>query len=218
MPRRFSLLLCGLAPVALALFSQARAQVQPNADPASWAARDSHQNVTVAVKALTSEADYKARFTGHTPYEAGIVALDVYIRNDNDKPVRLKLDTIRIFVDRSGQPSQPLDALAPEDVADRVVLKKPSDIRGPRLPVPIGRTPSSNRSKDWQEFAAQIRRSSFPSDVVGPHSTVRGFVFFDVNRRYDSLREARLEIPDIAFMVNSEPLFFFEVDLAPAIH
>jgi hypothetical protein len=214
MPIRFSLQLCGFA--ALALTGHALAQVQPNADTASWAARDSHQNVTIAVKPLTSEADYKARFTGHTPYEAGIVALDVSIRNDNDKPVRLKLDTIRLFVDRSGQPSQRLDGLAPEDVADRVVLKKPSDVRGPRLPVPIGRT-SSNRSKDWQEFAGQIRRASFPSDVVGPHSTVRGFVFFDVNRRYDSLREARLAIPDIAFMVNNEPLFFFEVDLAPAV-
>lgn len=215
MPTRFSLLLCGLA--ALALAGHALAQVQPSADPASWAARDSHQNVTIAVKPLTSEADYKARFTGHTPYEAGIAALDVYIRNDNDKPVRLKLDTIRLFVDRSGQPAQRLDGLAPEEVADRVVLKKPSDVRGQRLPGPLGRIPSSNRSKDWQEFAGQIRRASFPSDIVGPHSTVRGFVFFDVNRRYDSLREARLEIPDIAFMVNNEPLFFFEVDLAPAV-
>jgi hypothetical protein len=216
MPTRLSLLLCGLAPAALALVGPVLAQVQPNADPTSWAARDSHQNVTIAVKPLTSEAEYKVRFTGHTPYEAGIAALDVYIRNDNDKPVHLKLDTIRLFVDRSGQTSQRLDGLAPEDVADRVVLKKPSDVRGPRLPVPIGRT-SSNRSKDWQEFAGQIRRASFPSDVVGPHSTVRGFVFFDVNRRYDSLREARLEIPDIAFMVNNEPLFFFDVDLAPAV-
>jgi hypothetical protein len=196
----------------------AGAQVQTNAESASWAARDSHQGVTIAAKPLTSEADYKAQFTGHSPYEAGILALDVSIRNDNDKPIRLKLDTIRLLVDRSGQSLQRLDPLAPEDVADRVVLKKPGDVRAPRLPVPIGRSSSSGRDKNWQEFAGRMRNASLPSDVVGPRATVRGFIFFDVNRRYDLLRDARLEIPDIAFMVNNEPLFFFEVDLAPAVH
>ena len=55
------------------------------------------------------------------------------------------------------------------------------------------------------------------SDIVGPRATVRGFLFFDVNHQYDSLRNARLDVPDLAFMVNNEALFFFQIGLAPAL-
>ena len=77
--------------------------------------------------------------------------------------------------------------------------------------------PTTNRDKDWQQFAGRMRAAGIQSDIVGPKSTVRGFLFFDVNNHYDWLSDARLDIPDLAFMVNNEALFFFQVDLAPAL-
>jgi hypothetical protein len=186
-------------------------------DPTTLPARETHQGVTIAVRPLVTEAAYKAQFSGRTPYEAGILALEVFFRNDNDKPVRLTLETIRLLVDRPGQTPQRIDALTAEEVADRVMLKTPSDVRAPRLPIPGRRVPSSNRDRNWQEFAARMQAASIPSDIVGPKATVRGFLFFDVNNHYDWLSDARLDVPDLVFMVNSEALFFFQVDLAPAL-
>jgi hypothetical protein len=186
-------------------------------DATSLPAHDTHQGVTVAVRPLMSEASYKTQFGAHTPYEAGILALEVFFRNDNDKPIRLTLDTMRLLVNLAGQPAQRIEPLAAEDVADRVLLKKAPDPKARRLPLP-GRIQTSNRDKNWQEFAGKLRAAGIPSDVVGPKSTVHGFLYFDVNHHYDWLTGARLDVPDVAFMLNNEALFFFQVDLAPALH
>jgi hypothetical protein len=186
-------------------------------DPGALPAHETHQGVTVAARPLTTETGYKSQFTGRTPYEAGILALEVFFRNENDKPIRLKLEDIRLLVDRPGQPAQKIEPLSAEDVADRVILKTPSDPRAPRLPIPGPRKPRSNRDKNWQEFAGRMKAASVQSDIIAPRSTLHGFLFFDVNHHYDWLSDARLDVPDLAFMVNNEALFFFQVELAPAV-
>lgn len=213
MPKHLLLLASCLGAAAVCGGSQ----VRPTVDPASLPAHDTHQGVTVAVRPLMSEASYKAQFTGHTPYEAGILALEVFFRNDNDKPIRLTLASMRLFVDRPGQSLQKIEALSAEDVADRVLLQKPSDPRAPRLPIPLGGPKTSNRDKSWQEFSARMQAAGIPSDILAPKSTLRGFLFFDVNHHYDWLSDARLDVPDLAFMLDKQALFFFQVDLAPAL-
>jgi hypothetical protein len=215
--QRLMLACAGLA--ALGSVSLLRSQVPAPAqvDPASLPAHDTHQGVTVAVRPLVAEASYKERFTGKSPYDAGILALEVFFRNDNDKPIRLKLDTMRLLVERTGQQRQRLEPLSAEGVADLVILQKPPDPRVSRIPLPGPRVPTSNRNKDWQEFAGRMRAAGIPSDVVGPKSTVRGFLYFDVDHHYDWLSDARLDVPDVAFMLNNEALFYFQVDLAPAL-
>jgi hypothetical protein len=165
-----------------------------------------------------AEAAYKTQFGERTPYEAGIVALEVFFRNDNDKPIRLNLDTVRLLVSRPGQSLQRIGPLSAEEVADRVLFKTPPDPRRPRLPNPLGdRGGNSGRDKNWQEFSARMRAAGVKSDLVGPKSTVSGFLFFDVNHHYDWLSSARLDVPDLSFMLDNQALFFFQVDLAPAL-
>ena len=213
MPKRLLLLASWLGLTTVCGGSPLRAQV----NPASLPAHDSHQGVTVAVKPMMAEAAYKTQFGGRTPYEAGIVALEVFFRNDNDKPIRVNLGSFRLLVDRPGQSLQKIEPLSSEEVADRVLLKTPSDPRAPRLPVPGTRRPTSNRDKNWQEFAARMQAAGIPSDILAPKSTVRGFLFFDVNHHYDWLSSARLDVPDLTFMLDNQALFFFQVDLAPAL-
>ena len=62
-----------------------------------------------------------------------------------------------------------------------------------------------------------MRAAAIPSDVVGPKATVRGFLFFDIDHHYDWLTDARLDVPDVTFMLNNEALFYFQVNLAPAL-
>ncbi len=214
MPKRLLLLSSWMGLATLCGGSQVRPQV----DPASLPAHDSHQGVTVAVKPMMTEAAYKAKFGGRHPYEAGILALEVFFRNDNDKPIRLNLSTVRLLVGRPGESLQRIEALSAEQVADRILLKAPSDPRRPRLPNPLGGPGTgSARDKNWQELAARLRAAGVNSDLVGLKSTVSGFLFFDVDHHYDWLSSARLDVPDLSFMLNNQALFFFQVDLAPAV-
>jgi len=214
MPKRLLLLASWLGLTAVCGGWPLGAQV----NPASLPAHDSHQGVTVAVKPMMTEAAYKTQFGARTPYQAGIVALEVFFRNDNDNPIRLNLTTVRLLVGRPGESLQRIGPLSAEEVANRVLLNTPSDPRRSRLPNPLGgRGGNSDRDKNWQEFAARLRAAGVKSDLLGPKSTVSGFLFFDVNHDYHRLSSARLDVPDLAFMLDNQALFFFQVDLAPAL-
>src|SRR6266849_130683 len=65
-------------------------------DPASLPAHDAHDGLLIAADPYTDPTQYKARFGKKNPYEAGILAMDVYFRNDTDKPIRIDLESIRL--------------------------------------------------------------------------------------------------------------------------
>jgi hypothetical protein len=181
-------------------------------DPASLPAHDFHQGLLIAVDPYTSADRYKDKFTKHSPYEGGIVAIDVFFRNDNDLPIRINLKTMQLLIGAPGESRQRLDPLSPEDVADRV-LAKPKDPT-PRFPVPRIGAPPPKHDKNWEEFAATVREAAVATDLLPPHGTTHGFVYFDIDRHYDWISNARFEVPDLAFIGNTKPLFFFEIDLA----
>jgi hypothetical protein len=198
-------------------FSQASTPARSTpADTASLPARDSHQGLLIAADPYTSADRYKEKFTKHSPFEGGIIAIELVLRNDNDSPVRINLKTMQLLVGAPGEARQRLDPLSPEEVADRV-LAKPKDPT-PRLPVPRIGAPRSKHDKNWEEFADAVRSAALGTDLLPPHATMRGLVYFDIDRRYDWISNARFEIPDLAFMSDTKPLFFFEIDLAPSAH
>ena len=185
-------------------------------DPSSLPARDTHQGLLIAADPYTSANRYKERFARHTPYEGGILAIELFFRNDNDLPIRINLKTMQMLIGAPGESRQRLDPLSPEDVADRV-LAKPKDPT-PRFPVPRIGPPPTKHDKNWEEFAGVLRSAALSTDLLPPHATTHGFVYFDVDRHYDWISNARLEIPDLAFMNDSKPLFFFEIDFASSAH
>jgi hypothetical protein len=186
-------------------------------DPASLPARDTHQGLLVAADPYTSADRYKEKFGKHTPYEGGLVAIDLFFRNDNDLPIRINLKTMQLLLSVAGYSRQRLEPLSPEEVADRV-LAKPAKDPTPRFPVPRVGPPPSKHDKNWEEFAAVVRSPALGTDLLPPHATTHGFVYFDIDRHYDWIPNARMEIPDLAFMNDPKPLFFFEIDLAPSAH
>src|SRR5262245_37012797 len=93
-PFRIQLLLC-LALLLLAARSEAWGQ---KVDPAVLPARESHQGLLIAVSADVTAERSKAKFGKRTPYEAGVLGLDVYFRNDNDAPIRINLEEVRLFI------------------------------------------------------------------------------------------------------------------------
>jgi len=180
-------------------------------------ARDAHQDLLIAADPYVSADRYKGMFGKKSPYEYGLVAIDVFFRNDNDIPVRLNPETIQLVISLPGVDRQRLSPLSPEDVADRTILNahaNPSVKR--RLPFPTGGGSNSGKGKDWNEMVTSIRSVSLGTDVLPPHATAHGFLFFDLDRNFDAVRHAHLYIPDLSFMGSNKALFFFEIDLGLA--
>ncbi len=184
-------------------------------DPMSLAMRDAHQNLTIVADPYLKVIRYKKEIFGKDSfYAAGIVAIDVYFKNDNDAPIRLNFDTIQLIISQPGQDRQRLDALTPEDVADRTLLKAESNIRAHRpFPFPNGSS-GSGHSKDWVSMTTTLHAVALGTDILPPHATTHGFLFFDMNHDFDAIRNSHLYIPDLSFMTDKKALFFFEIDLA----
>lgn len=218
MGARLALVIFALWLGAAAAYGQGSAASAPNAsiDPATLPARDIHQGLLIAANPYTTAEQYKTRFGKRTPYDGGILAIEVYFRNDNDLPIRINLKTMQLLAGAPGEARQHLDPLSPEDVAD-LVLTKPKD-PSPRLPIPhIGAAPKPKHDKNWEEFAANVRSAALATDLLPPHATTHGCIYFDVDRHYDWLMNARFEVPDLAFMNSAKPIFFFDIDLSPAL-
>jgi len=186
-------------------------------DPMSLRARDAHQDLTIVADPYVNADRYKKEVFGKNSfYAAGIIAIDVFFRNDNSVPIRLNPGTIQLVISQPGQDRQRLGPLSPEDVADRTLLTANSNIRAHRpFPFP-GSNPSPGHSKDWTEMTTTLRSVALGTDVLPPHATTHGFLFFDLNHDFGAIRNSHLYIPDLAFMTDNKALFFFEIDLSDA--
>lgn len=188
-------------------------------NPATLPARDSHDGLLIAVDPWLDAATYKAKFKKKTPMDAGVVAIDVYFRNDSDKLIRINVDTIRLVYAPPDGEHQKLVPLGSEDVADLILhpggAKNPSP---PRRTIPIpGRGPKKGRGKDWDQLAASLDAAALQTDVVGAHATEHGLLYFDMAHQFDMVRYTRLYIPDLSFVEKNQPLFYFEIDLAASV-
>ncbi len=156
----------------------------------------------------------KAAFGKHTPYDAGILGLNVYFKNDSDLPIHIDLHTVRLFIGQAEQ-RQKLEALPADSVADIVLMVGDKDPTQRRSPVPIAKPKS--KGKDWDDLDSALRTASMSRDVLPAHATTHGYFFFDIDHQFDSLSDARLDIPDLAFTPGNDALFFFQIDLSPAL-
>ena len=100
-------------------------------------------------------------------------------------------------------------------VADMVLMVGDKDPTQRRSPVPTAKPRS--KGKDWDDLDAVLRSASMSRDVLPAHATTHGYFFFDVAHQFDSLSSARLDIPDLAFTPGNDALFFFQIDLSPAL-
>ena len=186
-------------------------------DPMSLRTRDAHQNLTIVADPYVRAARYtKEVFGKDSFYSAGIIAIDVYLKNDNDVPIRLNTGTIQMVISQPGQDRQRLNSLSPEEVADRTLLTANSNIRAHR-PFPFPGSPKGpGHNKDWVDMTTTLRSVALETDVLPPHATTHGFLFFDMNHDFDAIHYAHLYVPDLSFMTDNKALFFFEIDLADA--
>ncbi len=197
-----------LVIAALALAPLAALQM-PQIAPSEWAAKDTHQNFTVAANAYTDAARAKDKFSKADPYKAGLLAVDTYFKNDTNDPVHVDLSTIRLNVD-SPDGNFHLPALTLHQAAAKIAHPGgPPSPKVFRLPS-IAPTGEDGKTRDMEEKLSPL---TLQSDVVPPHGTIQGFLFFDVDHHFDMVAYASLYVPDLKSVASNDGLIYFEVPL-----
>lgn len=210
-------------PIALA---QAQAQAQGNAprppkppatDAAAKLPQDQHGGLTVSVDPYTDSARAKEKFGKANPIPAGILPVEVFLRNDTAQLMKVNLKTIQLEVQFRNGTHQNVDSLTAREVAASIVhpggAASPSM---PRIPIPL---PMPGKDKKVDQFTDILRPLALDADIVPPKGMIHGFVFFNMNHEISLAEASSLYVPDVTIVPANQPLMFFEVPLnggAPA--
>jgi hypothetical protein len=190
-----------------------RVPVFAQANPAALLAHDSHEGFVVACDPYLNADRARELMGKKNPLHTGILPIEVSLENNNDRPVQVNLDSIRLELVVPGQPRQSLEPLSLDDVVARTLHEHPNpNLASPRrrLPHPF---PSAGRSKKWRELEDRLGRLSLQTGMVPPGATVHGLLFFDLAGHFELVRDARLYVPELQFVGANKPLMFFQVDL-----
>jgi hypothetical protein len=190
--------------------------VSPKVDPATLAARDSHQGILIACDPYQDSNRVKELMGKENPLKAGILPVEVYVRNSNRWPVAITLSEIRLDLAPPGEGHQRIDPLTADYVATQILHPQPSNpATRRRLPIPF---PSMSRNGKWQKLRDKLQSLAFPDAVIAPDATVHGFFYFDLSGDFSVLPYARLYVPDLKFLGNTQAIMFFDVHFqAPAV-
>lgn len=209
-------LLPGLIITLLIPFVAVYAQSNPASAPAATSSvlpQDAHGGLTVSVDPYADPHRAKDRFgKSADPVPAGILPVDVYLKNDTPHPMRVNLETVQLDVQSGGENQQYLDWLTIGQVAYKIRHPNgsPSAPSAKRFPVGL---PLPGKDKKIDTIVDELRPFVLASDVVPPLGTIHGFLFFDVNHDFTSVPKASLYVPDVTLLPAKTPLMFFEVPL-----
>jgi len=182
-----------------------------SAQPAPSLAHDTHEGMTILADAYDDGGRAKEKFGKADPIPAGILPVEIFLRNESDHPIRIDLNTIQLEVHfRNGQ-HQDIDSLKPSDAAYLIAHPQgPSGPKDPRIPhvsLPGGDKKSAKIEDILQPLALD-------ADVVPPMATIHGFLYFDLSRNMSLAGASVLYVPDAVVIPGNKPLMFFEVPLA----
>lgn len=177
------------------------------------AALESHEGLTVTARPWMNAELYNEKFGKNSPFRVGVVAIHLSFRNDSNQAIKVNLEKIQLQVRLSEDNRQNLDTLTPQDVADSVRNPGARDVTSRRKPIPIPGKKGGWRDKHWDEVVQATQDAGLPSQLVAPHSTMQGLVFFDLRGQMDLLDTAHLYIPDLVTLETNHALLYFEIDL-----
>ena len=213
--RLFSLLAATLLGATLAS-GQAGGPASNNAaasDPAALA-HDQHEGLNVSVDPYTDAERDKKKFGKADPLPAGILPVEVFLKNELDQPIRIDLSTIQLEVRPPEGNRQEVDSLSAEEVAKVMVHPAGAATPSTRRFPPIGIPSSGDKKVD--SLAEMLQPLSLDADIVPPKGMIHGFLFFNLGRDMSLATHSSLYIPNAMVVPSNKALMFFEVSLPAA--
>ncbi len=190
---------------------------QPSAAPASAATKagslpqDKHEGLTVSADPYTQPARSKDKFDKANPLPAGILPVEVFLRNETTHPFRVNMETIQLVVHPKNGAEQNIDWMQAQDAADAIAHPKgPSEPKQSRLPMGIG----AGSDKKTEQFTDILQPLMLDADVLPPMGTLHGFLYFNLSHDLSLAEGASLYVPDVTALPAGKPLMFFEVVLS----
>ena len=180
----------------------------PAAHPArTYPAHDEHATEKVTVAVDPYDVEYKADIFSVNYRRYDFVPVFLVVTNDGDQPVALSdMQVQLVTVNRSK-----LSPATTEDIVRRMSHPRRSDTQTPNpLPIPLpGKKVKGGVS---QKTMDEIDRAQFSARAVEPHSTARGFLFFDVEDISNPLAGANFYLTGVRDTKGNE-LMYFEIPL-----
>lgn len=170
---------------------------------------DSHSGITVSAEPVSDAARAKRIFGKADPLRAGILPVEVFLRNDTSEPVQIGLDTIQLEIHHQSGRMDGVDSLPTAQVARDVAHPhgNPGQPRERRFP--IGMAPIGD--KKAEKLLETLRPLALNSDIIPPMGAIHGFLFFDLQNDFSLVDQSSLYIPDAVIVPSKKPLIFFEV-------
>lgn len=186
----------------------AKEYVAPKAFPAkTYPARDAHDDERVTIAADPYDMPDKASAVFNLDYrDKGLLPVYLIVSNDGDQPVALTAIKVQLVTaDRSKIWSAEADDLYRK--FSRV--KRRGD--EPRInPLPLPR--KGSEAGVPKEGISELQNAPFMAKAVEPHSTVGGFVFFDVGGISQPLAGAHLYVMNVR-NADGRDLMFFDIPM-----
>jgi hypothetical protein len=148
--------------------------VMPTAQPArTYPAHDDHPMEKVVVAVDPYDLEDKASIFSVNYRNYGYMPVFFVITNDGDQPVSL----VGMKAQMNTKDRSKLYPATMDDLLRRLSHPSRNDSQ-PTLPIPLPKKEVKGgvSKKTWDE----IERAQFGAKAVEPHSTVRGFLFFDI--------------------------------------
>jgi hypothetical protein len=192
-------ILC-LAPLS----AHAADKKAPPAKPAAeYAANDTHPDEHVTIAAEPCDDPKQCPFFRLAYIQHGLLPIRVVITNDSDRA--LSLEDARIqFISAN---NDKIPAATEDDINRRLFdFRSTQPIHIPLDPFPIKRTPVDKKvTQDDDDFG-------FKSSRVQPHSTLAGYLFYDIKDLDDpALKHAELYVKMIHTLDGTDELFAFTI-------
>ena len=193
-------LLCCLGAIAAKEF------VMPAAQPArTYPAHDDHPMEKIVVAVDPYDVEDKASIFSVNYRNHGYMPVFFVITNDGDQPVSL----VGMKAQLNTKDRSKLLPSTTDDLARR--LSHPSRNDRPKtLPIPLPRKEVKGGvdRKTWDE----IEQAQFGAKAVEPHSTARGFLFFDIADISNPLAGASFYLTGVHDAKGNE-LMYFEIPM-----
>jgi hypothetical protein len=205
---RNGILLSALALVCVSTFAQGKSAAVTSLP------QDRHDGMSITADPYVDPARARVKFGRANPLEAGILPLEVFLRNETVQPIRVTLDTIQLEVRLPDGSRQDVDWLRPVEVAYLIAHQGgPADPTLRRLPLPI---PLPGQDKKTEKLAEILRPLALDADIVPPMGIIHGFLYFNLSHDMTLVPTASLYLPDAVVIPTAKSLMFFEIPLGHA--
>lgn len=180
----------------------------PEAHPArTYPAHDEHPQEKVTIAVDPYDVEYKASIFSVNYRNYGLMPIFFVVTNDSDQPIALTDMKAELVTHGRSK----LSPASTDELVRRLSHPSRSATSAKPIPLPL---PGSKKVKGAisQKTMDEIDRSQFEARAVEPHSTARGFLFFDVSDISNPLAGANFYLTEVRDGRGNE-LMYFEIPL-----